>query len=182
MTDGHGSGLRARVHAWFSLRWQSPDERGFSLIEILIAVVLLGALTVGMVGSLYTLTYVSGQQRSISVAEAEGRRLVEQIRAHQYVTCSPDDTAEERTRRYRLIFNPGNGPDKLSAEIVDIHYWDGTEVDPDGVGSPNLRNDCSVADCGLQKITLRATASDSTAEFTFYKRSELPAISPACQS
>lgn len=175
MTGGHGSGLRARVHARFSGVGQPADERGFTLIEILIAVVLLGTMTVAMIGALYGIGYVSSQQRAISVAEAEGRRLVEQIRSLSYVPCATDDSEEIRTQRYPLVFESGNDhtSDLLSAEIIDIEYWAGEGIDPNGAGEPKFEDDCTQGDCGLQRITLSVTAEASTATFQFLKRSEV---------
>ena len=181
MTGGHGSGLRARVRARFSGVGQPADERGLSLIEILIAVVLLGAMTVGLVGSLYSISAISSQQRSISVAEAEGRRLVEQIRALQYVQCPADDLDADESVRYPLVFNPGDSTTgKITAEITSIEYWDGTGLSAtSSTSSPHFTETCT-RDCGLQKISLQVTADGATSKFVFVKRSELTQIDTNC--
>src|SRR5689334_4893505 len=101
MTGGSLGGPRARARAMWEQQ-EPAAERGFTLIEMLIAVVLLGGMTVGLVGSLYAISGISSQQRSISVAEAEGRRLVEQIRALQYVQCPAGDLDADQSVRYPL--------------------------------------------------------------------------------
>ncbi len=179
MTDGHGSGLRARVRA-ISQRHEQTDERGFTLIEILIAVVLLGALTVGMVGSLYAITRISAQQRSISVAEAEGRRLVEQLRALQYVECPADAADEDQGIRYPLAFNHEGSSGTVTAEITSIEFWTGGGLDVTySKSQPTFSATCT-RDCGLQKLSLHVTAADSSADFVFYKRAEYPLEVPEC--
>jgi type II secretory pathway pseudopilin PulG len=182
MTDGHGSGLRARVRAFWQRR-EPAGERGITLVEILVGVVVLGALTVAMVGSLYTISYVSDQQRNISVAEAEGRRLVEQIRALGYVKCPADANDADQSVRYPMVFNPGdNASGLLTAQITSIEYWDGTGLSATSAKSqPNFTSTCT-RDCGLQKISLRVTTQDSQANFVFFKRNETTEDDPNCLS
>ena len=88
MTSGLGSRSLRAARQRLRRRLQTRNERGFTLVEILIALILLGGIVVGMMGTLYTANVVSDVQRQQAVIDAEARRLEEKIRSHEYEKCA----------------------------------------------------------------------------------------------
>lgn len=107
----------------------------------MIAIVLLGGLMVGMIGTLFTAVRASSQLRAASVAEAEGRRFMEEVRAVSYQPCAEPDASilnpyatgdqlgqsTSMTNSYDDAFdtNPDVDGAIVTAKIVDIDYWMG---------------------------------------------------------
>jgi type II secretory pathway pseudopilin PulG len=147
-----------------------------TLVEILIGVVLLGGLTMTTVGALGMIASVSEQQKAVSVAEAEGRRLAEKVRAMQYVPCAlPDSTSAGTTSQYDDAITSSDYDTTVvtSVKITAVSVWNNvssfngtptwTAVDPSNPGT--------CADHGgLQKITLELVVDGQTTDITFVKR------------
>jgi prepilin-type N-terminal cleavage/methylation domain-containing protein len=76
--------------AWARLQHRRPasSERGFTLIEMLIAVWIIGAILVAMVGGLFTMIRASDLSRRQALVESEVRRYAEAIRAAPYHACA----------------------------------------------------------------------------------------------
>ena len=115
------------------------DERGFSLVEVLVA---MGVLTVALAALMAMLSrgslnvYVGGGQ---SKATAFARQLVEQLRNQPI--CNPPLTPPP-------CFQPGNGTDTPEAGIT--RTWQVAQVG--GTGAPNR----------LWRITVTVTAAQSS--------------------
>src|SRR5436305_14589196 len=87
--DAREVGVYARVAPAPGGEAGRPDERGFTLIEMLIAVAILGAVVTAMMTALAGVTMASSQERSLSVAQSEARRLAENVRTLSYSRCAP---------------------------------------------------------------------------------------------
>jgi prepilin-type N-terminal cleavage/methylation domain-containing protein len=88
MTGGHGSGLRARVRARFSGVGQSANERGFTLIETVITVWILGLVSTTFVAVLFGMTTSAYTQDRVAAGDAEVRRAADWVSAKQYIPCA----------------------------------------------------------------------------------------------
>jgi hypothetical protein len=126
-------------------RWSRCDraaaaERGFTLVETLLTVWLLGAVVLGGAGALFTMVRTSDLNRRTTVAETELRRLVEAARAEPYVSCST--TAARSVAPYTGAYTGGGDTIVVNGDTVTtdpaelIQYWDGTRL---GWGAPDLR-------------------------------------------
>jgi len=103
-------------------RLRPASERGESLVELLVAVTILGVTVVAVIGGLTTSIMVSGQQRDRVAARAEVRKFAEKIQAYVltgngYENCAEDDHYE-----------PGNLPDYsnldgYTADVSSVAYW-----------------------------------------------------------
>lgn len=87
MTDGHGSGLRARVRVLLRRRLATADERGFSLVEILITLTLLGMIVTSFMSALTLTVSSAARQQQVALAEGEARRAADYIQSQTYRTC-----------------------------------------------------------------------------------------------
>jgi hypothetical protein len=210
VTAGLGSGLRRGAR--HELGATEPDERGVMLVELLIGVILLGAVTVALMGSLAAVTRISDEQRQESVVDAEGTRLAEKIAAIEYEPCAvPEHNAIDRTTvpgtetpvlvegSYSAAIDSnfaGNngftfrlvgvmwakwvaGDPAYQANKAKAPEWIPFDFNPNGPNKYKDTPQCDVSDdakhldCGLQKLTVRATApGGATKDFIFVKRSE----------
>jgi len=89
---------------------------GFTLVELLVSVAILGIAVVGAAGTMFTMTVFSDFERRHALAEVEARRLAEAIRAAPYAACG---TA---VSTYMTYFNPTE-PGHTTAEISDFRLW-----------------------------------------------------------
>jgi type II secretory pathway pseudopilin PulG len=110
-----------------------PDERGFSLVEILIAVQIMGAVMVVFGTALFTMIGSSDYARRTTLAETELRRFADAVRAAPYQPCAGVVTADPSTSygaadQYASTWNPPVGakpaPAGMSDDAPQISYWE----------------------------------------------------------
>ena len=128
------------------------QERGVTLVELLIAVTLMGMAFVALLGGLGVFFRTSNTQRSTSDIDSALRTYVEQVVDAAYVNCATSYT----------ITPPPSG----MTATVTIRYWDGQDA-PAGFTTGSC-----TTDKGAQQITVRMTqASTGTyQELTVVKR------------
>lgn len=66
---------------------RAADAGGYSLIELLIALMLLGIVVVGVVGLLGTLIVTGEQAKDQAAAEEYARSVVEDVKAQRFAGC-----------------------------------------------------------------------------------------------
>ncbi|MFD9611712.1 type II secretion system protein [Streptomyces sp. NPDC004288] len=106
-------------------------EEGETLVEVLVAVVLMGVAFVTVLGGLGTAIISSVAQERLTGADSVVRTAAERIVSEPYVSCAAGYTTP--------VPPPG------FTVTVEIAYWD-------GVGS--FGPSCPAADTGVQKVTL----------------------------
>lgn len=116
---------------------QRRDERGFTLIELIIAITLMGLAVGAVFGGLGLFFQIQDTQQSNARIDAEIRNYAERILAVPYTDCA---TATS--------YAGASAPTGL-ASTVAVSYWDGNL--PAAFGTT-----CS-ADEGLQQITIVLT-------------------------
>ncbi|SDP25402.1 hypothetical protein SAMN04515671_3430 [Nakamurella panacisegetis] len=144
-------------------------ERGESLIELLVALTLLGLAVVAIVSGLATGVVLSDVHRKEATAGAEVRSFAEMIDktvaggGGGYVACATTGT-------YTSGYVPPAG--YLSA-VTAVAYWTGT----------TWSSTCSAPDTGLQKLSLKISSNDGRASETLdliIRKPCGPAPQPAC--
>jgi hypothetical protein len=113
------------------------NDAGESLVELLVAILIMGITVVIVVGGLATSVMVSGTSRQQGQAVAHLKSFtanVDGIATAGYQNCATSTT-------YAPTYSPGGG---FSAEIVDVFYWTGSGW-----------ADACTTDTGVQRITLR---------------------------
>jgi prepilin-type N-terminal cleavage/methylation domain-containing protein len=113
------------------------DERGFTLIELIIAITLMGLAVGAVFGGLGLFFKIQDTQQSNARIDAEIRNYAERILAQPYTDCATAASYEAAT-----------APTGLSSTVA-VQYWDGKL--PASFGST-----CT-ADVGLQQITIVLT-------------------------
>jgi prepilin-type N-terminal cleavage/methylation domain-containing protein len=131
-----------------------PNDRGDTLIELLVTVVIVGVAVVALVGGIATSIRMSDIHRKQAAAGAYVRAFAEAIEA--YVTASPSGyTPCAGKATYAPAYTALNGNPTYSAKITDVTYWDGSSA----FGKPVPCNDT-----GVQKVSLTVTADDTVTE------------------
>ncbi|HJQ44865.1 MAG TPA: type II secretion system protein [Amycolatopsis sp.] len=126
----------------------APGERGETLVELLVTVVILGLAGVALVAGLTTAVMVSDSHRKATGAGATIRDYAEAIESvvvtsGYQVSCAPT---------YAAGFTPPSG--FTAPSITAVSYWN-------GAGFPGT---CDPAtDTGVQRLTLRVSSVDGRA-------------------
>ena len=79
--------MRGRAWARLQHRRPAPSERGFTLVEMLITVWILGAVMVALMGALFTMVRTSSLEQQRALGETEVRHLAELVLAEPYIPC-----------------------------------------------------------------------------------------------
>ncbi|MFE5862816.1 prepilin-type N-terminal cleavage/methylation domain-containing protein [Streptomyces virginiae] len=106
-------------------------EEGETLVEVLVAVVLIGVAFVAVLGGLGTAVISSVTQQKVTGADSVVRSAAEKIISTPYVSCADGYATPTPPAGYTVT--------------VEIEYWDGVGA----FGRP-----CPTTDTGVQKITL----------------------------
>lgn len=126
------------------------SDDGLSLVELMVAVAILGIAFVAIVGGMSTAVYVSDVHRKQATAGTVLREYAEVVEAAAYQPCTGAS-------------QPSYGfpaPAGYTAEVVagSVEVWDGNT--PAGFVS------CSSTDPGLQRMRLTVTSDDGRASET----------------
>jgi type II secretory pathway pseudopilin PulG len=115
-------------------------ERGDTLIEILVAVVIMGVAFLVVVGGLGTAIIGAGEQQNQATANSALRSAAETIAADPYQSC-PMSTP------YALPTDPPG----FHVSIQAIDYWQ----------AGHFSTTCPTSDQGLQLVTLTITPTSA---------------------
>jgi type II secretory pathway pseudopilin PulG len=145
---------------------QTPARRtrrdaGYSLVEVLVAVVLTGTIVMAIVGAMFAVVRVSGQNDDATKVQAVLGRAADELNGIDYLACpeaslpSAYDNVSDRAAD-----SVGWGPSTV--EITAFRYWNpdteqwdttnsiqGSECNP-AVGYTSSKN--------LQKLTIEVTS------------------------
>lgn len=144
---------------------RSPTDGGFTLTEVLIAIVLSAVLVLTVVGAVWTLVRASGlsdeQARVEAVLGAAADRLV----TDDWEAC-PEETGAYLARVEAAAVNVGWQPHTVAIERYeywDISAGDWTTVNPYGVGVGVCHViPTTAASSRMQRITIRASSPGHT--------------------
>jgi prepilin-type N-terminal cleavage/methylation domain-containing protein len=135
-------------------------DAGFSLVEILITIAIVGITFSAILGGLFSSITVSALQRKEATADAVARSAAEVVKDSEH-------------NRYNNCAGPSaysltglSVPSGFSVTITDVAYWtwDGNPVSSGyAVG---FQPSCPSSDHGIQRITIAATSSDGQATET----------------
>lgn len=106
-------------------------EEGETLIEVLVAVVLMGVAFAAILGGMGTAIISSVTQQKVTSADSVIRSAAEKVVSVPYVSCASSYETPTPPAGYTVT--------------VEVEYWD-------GVGA--FGQACPTADTGVQKVTL----------------------------
>ena len=127
-------------------------ECGFSLVELLVTIVIVGVtFSALLVGRITTIT-VSSLHRKQATADSVARSAAEWIKdsvATPYVDCA-------------TTYSVGvPNPNGYTIETEQVQYWDGVTPMVGAAYSPNFGSVCPTPDKGLQQISILVKSPDS---------------------
>lgn len=123
-------------------RLSKRDDRGESLIELLVALTVMATAIVALLGALATAIRISELHRHQSEAGAYIKEFAETLERKAaetptgYLECAPAS--------YYQSFYP-KPPAPYDREVVTVRYWDGDSFEPT----------CAAGDDGVQLLSLR---------------------------
>lgn len=128
-------------------------DAGFSLVESLVTIALIGIAIVGIMGALGTATTASDLQARQADADAALRSGAELIKSQAYVACPLVPS-----------YDPSSATTapQMTVTLVSVEHWDGSA----------FQSACPVTDGGFQRITIEAASTGGTFErsLQFIKR------------
>lgn len=154
------------------------DERGVSLLEVLVAIAVLSTALIAAMSGLFT-----SVKTSVSNADRQQRSAAlssygESLKGLVYVPCS-DAAGASYTRDYAAWpdrWTPATGvtapPDAASMvlAVTSVQYWNATTLSFDAT--------CPPVDAGAQRLTISVTWRGATATSTLVKRNPTAAPGP----
>ena len=112
------------------------DERGETLVEIVVAVAILGLAATVLVGALGTVTSASSLHRHQATAETAVRTYAEAVRAVGYRDCRAPLTYAAADVGFAV-------PAGFATSVPQVSYWDGAgfaaPCPPVGATGPQLQ-------------------------------------------
>jgi type II secretory pathway pseudopilin PulG len=161
-------------------RTRKPNRRtgadsGYSLAEILVAVVLMGSIIVAIMGAMWAVVRSSAQNDDLAKVQAVLGSAADRIANYKYLECPeqaeqyPDYNAVSYARVGKAAVESVGWPDS-TIEIIDYQFWNPT------TSSWQDSNTIQGTDCNetvglttsktMQKITIRVTAPSGNSSST----------------
>jgi type II secretory pathway pseudopilin PulG len=138
--------------------WTGPhvDDGGESLLELLVAVVIMGIALVAIVSGLVSGILVSDIHRKQTTAGSTLRDYAEAVEA-AVASSSSAYTACATTATYA---SPSgfSAPSGYTSQVTAVRYWNDTSLTFSGT--------CPSPDGGVQKVSLRVRSNDGRASET----------------
>ena len=143
-------------------RWtRSDDDRGETLIELLVTVVILGTAVVAIVAALATGIMVSDIHRKQATAGAAVRAFAETLERQVAAPSGPNPTGYVDCATNASYAGSYTAPTGYTATVVAVKFWTGTAFAP-------AAGPCTspAVDTGVQLVSLKVDSADGRASET----------------
>lgn len=153
-----------RPHDPAPARRHGGAQSGYTLLEVLIAVVLAGLVVLSLAAGMLTVVRVSAQTSERQTADAAMSSFAESVRAAPYLRCDdparPGNVAtyQDDYDVWAEAWQPRPG---MTARIVAVEHWNGTN---------RYVAACPGTDRGAQRLTLEVTWGDQERRSHVVKR------------
>ncbi len=143
-------------------------DAGVSLIEILIAIVLLSTLVVASMVTLRTSIIASSLDRDHANAHAWLQTAADMLYARELITCGSMDSGNALndialiSAEYEATIQQTDNPEEWSPgniKVINLEWWS-IDINSAGVGTEAWGTKCDSVDTNLQKLELQVTAED----------------------
>jgi type II secretory pathway pseudopilin PulG len=129
-------------------RWSA--DRGETLIELLVAILIMGIAVVAVVGGLLASVKFSDVHRKQATGGADARSYAEAVGRYvagdQYVECAAPSAYAPATVGFAA-------PSGFTAAVASVEYWN--------AGTRTFTGTCSSS--GLQRVTVQVASTDGRA-------------------
>ena len=151
------------MRTWTGPRRAASSERGETLVETMITVVLLAILTTGIISSLGTNIRVSDFDARLAGSEAVIRSYAQAWQRAPYLPCTSSANPYGTT-----VPDGFTAPSSYTASLVSpVKVWNNTS----GSSGPATFSNCPATDTGLQSLDLQVTSSRGASQtLTIMKR------------
>ena len=130
------------------------DEGGFSLIEVLVAMAIMGLIGIAILTGIQTATAAAVSNRFSALAELTARNFASAVDDATYTECG----AASAYSPAALDFT---APPGVVVTVLAVGHWNGSSLSvPEGQLDMAFPSEC-VTDRGSQRITFRVVASGS---------------------
>lgn len=141
-------------------------DSGLSLIELLVAISLMGVVVVGVVGLLGTMVVASDEAKTQAEAEAFARSAAEDVKAWEYADCTGGAAVYDANAMLRP--RSGTGLEEIASGDVSVEYGIATPTGIDwGVDAVHT---CAAAVAHRVSIRVDGVASNASAIGVVVKR------------
>lgn len=134
------------------------DQRGSSLIEVLIAVVLTGSVVLAIAGGLLTLVKTSADTSDSQRTQLLLNNFAESLQASDYVPCDTAAGMGPSTYMDALLAaeDGWTPPADAEASVDNVEYWSTDGASPGFVGECPTTGDASPVpdDQGTQRLSI----------------------------
>lgn len=140
----------------------ADSERGDTLIEVLIALALVGIVATGIVGAMMTATAGSGSHQDEALAQTLAVTAAEQVKSANYIACAQPSAYQSAAQSAFKVSNfPANWTAAGTITIPTVMYWSPSLADFSSATSDCIDN--SVSSGGLQRIQVQVSSPDQKA-------------------
>jgi Tfp pilus assembly protein PilE len=137
------------------------DERGETLIELLVAVIILSTAVLALVGGLGLAVMVSDIHRKQATAGAAVRAFAETLERRVAAPSGSNPTGYVDCATATSYAGSYPAPTGYTATVVDVWFWAGTAFAP-----PAGPCTSPAVDTGVQLVKLKVESSDGRASET----------------
>jgi type II secretory pathway pseudopilin PulG len=142
------------------------DERGETLVELLITIVILGIAVVAIVGGLMTSIQMSDihrkQATSGSYTQDYAESVDRYVAAGNYVACAGQPSRPDYSAAFAFVTMPAEYKNLYAAPVATYRYWDPTWT-AGSSASPWMTTCSAATDQGLQQVTVQVRSKDGRA-------------------
>ena len=135
-------------------------DAGFSLVEIVITIAIVGVTFSAILGGLFASITVSALQRKEATADTVARSAAEVVKDSDHNPYSNCASAGHYSLTGLSV------PSGFSVAITKVEYWDGNGLPVTPGYAVGFQSNCPSQDHGIQRITIAASSSDGQATET----------------